>query len=109
MKQEQPLDFTNDKQQLAVFKALSNPVRLEILKYLHNGPSCVSLAALKLGIPQPNLSKHLAQLRAAGLINCRGRGTEHCYFICRPSLLGPILSAMEQSHPYKPCTKPEQH
>lgn len=102
------LDFSDAGRQLKVFKALANPARIKILKYLHNGPSCVTLASLKLGLSQPNISKHLQILRDAGLINRRGRGAQHCYFICRPSLVGPMLQVMETVHEYKPCCKQEQ-
>ena len=95
--------------QLDVFKALANPTRIDILKFLHNGPSCVSLVGLKLGVEQSNLSKHLLILKRAGLIDCRGKGAKHCYFICRPSLMGPLLNLLEQHHNYVPCTKPEQN
>ncbi len=103
------LDLTAAETQLAIFKALANPARLDILRFLHNGPSCVTLASIKLGVSQSNLSKHLLTLRAAGLIDCRGEGAKHCYFICRPSVMGPLLAMMEQRHEYKPCSKPEQH
>ncbi len=102
------LDLTESENRLGVFKALANPARIEILRFLHNGPSCVTLACLKLGVSQPNLSKHLQILKEAGLIDCRGEGAKHCYFICRPSLMGPLLALMEQVHEYRPCGKPEQ-
>ncbi|MDD4818179.1 MAG: metalloregulator ArsR/SmtB family transcription factor [Victivallaceae bacterium] len=107
-KENAVLDMTDAVNQLDVFKALANPARIEILKFLHNGPSCVSLAGLKLGLEQSNLSKQLRILKDAGLIDCRGRGAKHCYFICRPSLLGPLLTVMEQHHNYIPCSKSEQ-
>lgn len=104
------LDLTDSQNQIGIFKALANPVRIEILKFLHNGPSCVNLASLKLNLSQSNLSKNLQILREAGLIDCRGKGAQHCYFICRPSIMGPLLAMMEeQNHEYKPCSKPEQH
>ncbi len=106
---EKILDMTGAEVQLGIFKALANPARLAILKFLHNGPSCVNLASLRLGVSQSNLSKHLLTLREAGLIDCRGQGAKHCYFICRPSVVGPLLNMMEAQHAYKPCSKPEQH
>ena len=106
---KESLNLTDSECQIARLKALSNPVRLEILKFLHNGPSCVTLACLKLGISQPNISKHLQILKDAGIIDCRGNGVKHCYFICRPTVMGPLLTMFEQQHEYKPCSKPEQH
>lgn len=106
---ELELDLTDPEQQQRVLKALASPIRIAILQFLHNGPSCVTLPSMKLGISQPNLSKHLQILREAGLINCRARGTQHCYFICRPTLMGPLFGLLEQKHAYRPCCKPEQH
>ncbi|MBS1371554.1 MAG: winged helix-turn-helix transcriptional regulator [Lentisphaeria bacterium] len=105
---ETELDLSDTGQQAKVWKALANPVRIELLRFLHNGPCCVTLSSLRLGISQPNLSKHLLILKEAGLVGCRGKGTQHCYFICRPSLIGPLLELTERKHGYRPCCKPEQ-
>ncbi len=106
---EPELDLTDTEQLQKVLKALASPIRIAILQFLHNGPSCVTLPCMKLGISQPNLSKHLQILREAGLIDCRAKGTQHCYFICRPTLMGPLFGLLEQKHTYRPCSKPEQH
>jgi len=89
------LDMADAETQLEIFKALANPARLDILRFLHNGPSCVTQASIKPGVSQSNLSKHLLTLRVAGLIDCHGRGAKHCFFICRPSVVEPLLSTME--------------
>lgn len=106
---EKELDLSDPVALQKVLKALANPVRVEILQFLHKGPSCVALSCMKLGIPQPTLSNHLQILKEAGLVNSRTQGTQRCYFICRPSLMGPIFELVEHKHAYKPCTKPEQH
>ena len=102
------LNLTDPERQLLLLKALSNPIRLELLKFLHNGPSCVTLSCLKLGVSQPNISKHLQILKDAGIIDCRGKGARHCYFICRPTVMKPLLEMFDQHHEYRPCSKPEQ-
>ncbi len=104
-----PIDLNDPDRQLQVFRALANPTRLAILRFLHNGPCCATLPCVKLGISQPNLSRHLQVLKEAGLIDYRLQGTQHCYFICRPSLLRPVFALLEEQHPYRPCRKPEQH
>ena len=71
------------------YKALSNPVRLEI--FLHvakesegtvpSSPkkeSCVSAISRDLNIPQPTVSNHLRVLKQAGLIKSINQDT-HCY------------------------------
>jgi len=57
-----------------VFKALSDPLRLRILKLLKRHDSCREFSvcglAEEIGISQPNVSHHLGILKAAKLIKC---------------------------------------
>ena len=54
------------------FKALSDRTRLRILMLLSaEGELCVCELTHALAIPQPKASKHLAILRAAGLVRMR--------------------------------------
>jgi len=58
-----------NKQELAqLHKALSLPVRLEILALLAKRPLCVNAITGFLRISQPAVSQHLAVLRHAGLV-----------------------------------------
>jgi DNA-binding transcriptional ArsR family regulator len=58
-----------NKQELAqLHKALSVPVRLEILARLAERPLCVNAITGFLRISQPAVSQHLAVLRQAGLV-----------------------------------------
>lgn len=50
------------------FRALSDPTRLRILRLLMEAPHCVCEMEEALSLPQPLLSRHLAYLRAAGLV-----------------------------------------
>lgn len=71
------------------YKALSNPVRLEV--FLHvaresegfapespKKESCVTEISKSLRIPQPTVSNHLRVLKEAGLVKSIDVGT-HCY------------------------------
>lgn len=51
-----------------LFKAFADPTRLRILSLLAAGELCVCDIVEILGIPQPTVSRHLAALRAAGLV-----------------------------------------
>jgi DNA-binding transcriptional ArsR family regulator len=51
----------------ALLRAVSNPARLRIALCLLNGERSVSELESELGLRQPNLSQHLAELRNAGL------------------------------------------
>lgn len=52
----------------ALFKAFADPTRLRILSLLAAGELCVCDIVEILGVPQPTVSRHLAALRAAGLV-----------------------------------------
>ena len=58
----------------ALFKALADTTRLRILNLLLAGEVCVCDIHDTLGIPQPKASRHLAYLRAAGLVDARKDG-----------------------------------
>ena len=71
------------------FKALSNPVRLQVFMYIANESegfapaspnkeSCVTEISKALNIPQPTVSNHLKVLKKAGLVKSVDVGT-HCF------------------------------
>lgn len=51
-----------------LLRAVSNPARLRIALCLLNGERSVTELENELGLRQPNLSQHLAELRNAGLV-----------------------------------------
>ena len=57
-----------------LFKALSEPVRLRIITLLLNGERCVCDLMAVLDMPQSTVSRHLAYLKNAGVINGRRKG-----------------------------------
>jgi len=57
-----------------IFRAFSDATRLRILSLLKQGESCVGDLVAVLGLPQPKVSRHLAYLRKAGLVDTRERG-----------------------------------
>ena len=79
-----------------VLKALAHPRRIEILKYLCKGPSCVTLTNKVINISQPNLSQHLKILKNAGLIGCQKKMTKHCYFLTSPLSVKKLLTILEK-------------
>ena len=64
-----------------VFNALSDPVRLEIVAYLHDGEKCVCEIVPHLNLIQPLVSRHLKILKDAGIVRCRKDGTKRMYSI----------------------------
>lgn len=53
----------------ALFKAFADPTRLRILSLLAVGELCVCDIVEILELPQPTVSRHLAALRHAGLVD----------------------------------------
>lgn len=65
-------------------KALGNPVRVSILRYVLHHPDCIGNQIL-LHLPddaphaQSTLSQHLRQLREVGLLDAYSEGAAVCY------------------------------
>ncbi len=63
-----------------MFKALGNPVRFEIIKFLVTHPGCITGDIVKhLPIAQATVSQHLKVLKDAGWISGNIEGTATCY------------------------------
>lgn len=62
-----------------IFRAFSDATRLRILSLLKGGERCVGDLVSILGVPQPKVSRHLAYLRKAGLVEARERGLWNFY------------------------------
>lgn len=59
---------------VARFKALADPLRLEVIELLRQQELCVCDLCDRLEVAQSKLSFHLKALRQAGLINARQDG-----------------------------------
>ena len=73
----------------AVFKALADKTRLRILALLGPNEVCVCHIHDSLGLPQPTVSRHLAYLRRAGLVDVRRDGVWMHYQLGRS--LDPVV------------------
>jgi DNA-binding transcriptional ArsR family regulator len=72
-------------QRTAVFRAIADPTRREILGLLRGGPSTVGEIAANFRTSRPAISKHLRMLRSAGLVATRQEGTARiCELNARP-------------------------
>jgi len=63
----------------AVFDALGDPTRRQIIARLGPGPTPVGKLADQLTIGRPAVSKHLRVLEGAGLVRHQSRGTRNLY------------------------------
>src|SRR5215216_2070965 len=81
----------DDQRFYLILKALGNPVRLQIVRYVQEHPRCIG-NQIQLQLPndvaraQSTLSQHLKILRDAGLIKARGDGAATCYVVDDESL-----------------------
>lgn len=62
-----------------VFTALAEPNRLRIVEYLRQGPRPVGEIAEALSLRQPQVSKHLQVLSAAGLVQAQAMAQRRIY------------------------------
>jgi ArsR family transcriptional regulator len=86
----------------AMFKALGNPVRLQIVELLSRfaGQVCVCDVEGQFDLSQPTISHHLKILREAGLVASEQRGLWVYYFL-RPEAvdkLRSLLGALVEGH-----------
>ena len=73
--------------QSEVMKILASPRRLEILHLLAEEPKEVGRLAEEMGITQPNVSQHLAVMRAAGIVEAQRDGREVRYRLTDPEVI----------------------
>ncbi len=78
-----------------LFRALSDPTRRALFERLSlEGELTVHALTGPAGVSQPAVSKHLAVLKAAGLVRDRRDGRETRYG-AQPKALGPLIDWMQ--------------
>jgi ArsR family transcriptional regulator len=70
---------------VTLFSALADRTRLRILNLVRRREVCVCYFVSILDETQPKISRHLAYLRRAGIVNARRDGKWIHYSIARPS------------------------
>lgn len=68
-------------------KTLANARRLEIIHLLAGGPREVGRLAAEMGVSQPNVSQHLAVMKAAGIVEAERFGREIHYRLTDPDVI----------------------
>jgi len=81
----------------ALLKALSHPVRLQILQVLaEHGEACVCHLECALGRRQAYISQQLSRLRETGIVIDRREGLNVFYTLADPAV-PPLLKAIRQA------------
>jgi len=72
--------------QSEICKTLADPKRLMILHALRDGEMSVGQIVSRLGLPQANVSQHLAIMRERGIVATRREGTSIYYRLASPKI-----------------------
>lgn len=73
--------------QATIIKALAHPTRLFIVDELSRGERCVCELTDMIGVEMPTVSRHLSQLKAAGILDDEKRGAQVFYRLRVPCVL----------------------
>jgi len=74
------------KLQADICKTMTDPNRLMVLHELRGGETSVGQIVKKLGLPQSNVSRHLAVLRERDIVQARRAGTTIYYSLSSPKI-----------------------
>src|SRR5512147_2687088 len=91
-----PIDATAAADLSAAFKALGDPVRLQLMSMIASakgGEACVCDLTPAFDLTGPTISHHLKTLREAGLVDAERRGT-WVYYRARPQLLRQLAALL---------------
>ncbi|MEV4760761.1 metalloregulator ArsR/SmtB family transcription factor [Micromonospora sp. NPDC049559] len=83
------------------FKALGDPVRLQLMSMIASAPDgeiCVCDLTPAFDLTGPTISHHLKTLREAGLVDAERRGT-WVYYRPRPALIAQLASLLAVQAP----------
>jgi len=79
------------------FKALCHPTRMAIVIELLDDKRCVNDIGELTKVSQPNISQHLAILKADNIVDWLQEGKTKCYFLKNPRLIKSIMRTLEKS------------
>lgn len=79
-------------------RALAHPVRLEIIEFLKTGEKNVGTIVKTLRVPQSSLSRHLLELREAGILKSRQQSTIIYYDIENRAIFQVLRPIAEMLH-----------
>ena len=77
----------------ALFRSLSDPIRLKIVKRMAGGEVRVGELTRELGLAQSTTSMHVTCLRDCGLVVGRPQGRSMYYSLSHPELMDMLLQA----------------
>jgi len=78
-----------------ILKALAHPIRILLLEALSRGERCVSELNELAAVDQSTISRHLAQLKKAGIVGERRMGAKVMHRLACPCMLRAVECAVE--------------
>jgi len=75
------------KAQARIMKAFAHPTRLFIVDELSRGERCVCELTDMVGVEMPTVSRHLSQLKSAGIVDDEKRGAQVFYRLRTPCVM----------------------
>lgn len=93
-----------------LFSGFADPVRIRVLNLLAAGELCVCDLTALLGLPQSSVSRHLAYLRRAGLVETESKGKFAHYRLSpsRSAVHRNLLHCVRISFPRIPALRRER-
>jgi ArsR family transcriptional regulator len=90
------MDRSRYQARARIIKALAHPTRLMMADKLAEGPQCVRVLTKMAGDDISTVSKHLAVMKNAGLVEAEKDGARVFYHLKVPCILG-FLSCAEET------------
>ena len=78
-----------------IFRLIGHPDRIRLIEELRAGESDVNSLAMKLELPGPRVSQHLALLRANRFVEERREGRRHLYHLTQPEMASWITQGVD--------------
>ena len=82
-----------------IIAAMAHPIRLAVIDYLAEGEQCVCDIVEHVGAGRSNVSRHLAVMLKAGVLECRKDGLRMIYALRTPCIskcLNCVESALKE-------------
>jgi len=87
----------NEKAMAALARAIGHPLRIKVLALLMDEPALVQELVDQLEVEPTSLSKQLAVLREAGLVQCEAEWRCRRYRLVAPAEVKALLRALESA------------
>ena len=81
------MDIARYEMRAQVLKAMAHPARLVMVEALAEGEKCVCELQKLVGLAMPTVSRHLSQMKNAGIVACRREGNQIYYRLLVPCVM----------------------